>query len=283
MTPRLVRRLLFPCLLIGILQLPAHASLITGPSDPNYTTLFQGASAQTFNTVYGFNVGTGPGDLKVDTGTFTDPNGLIFGTMFSSGIFPAAGDTFDKLTYGYNCCNEDPATNANARDYKWLQTGAGNTTGLKANDTPWNGTIWDLGGQANQAVVFPIIDHGPLPNEAIEYTVYLTNNPNSTNLSDWSLALLDTVYMQGWEPDTVSLADGFTTVWRLPNNQTFRYVSVAAVGSQALPPYTGDEDEIDAVAGLTAGGQSVKTPEPGSLMLLVCGLASLGFTVRRRG
>jgi hypothetical protein len=269
--------------LIVLLQLPAHASLITGPSDPNYTLAFQGASAQTFNTVYGFTVGTGPGDLKVDTGTFTDPAGLIFGTMYSTGIFPAAGDTFDKIGFGYNCCNEDPATNANARDYKWLQSGGGNTSGLQSNDHPWSGTIWDLGGQANQAVVFPIIDHGPLPVEAIEYTVYLTNNPNSTNLADWSLALLDTVYMQGWEPDTIALADGFTTVWRLPNNQTFRYVSVEAVGSQALPPYFGDEDEIDAVAGLTAEGQSVAAPEPGSLMLLACGLMSLGFTVRRLG
>jgi hypothetical protein len=78
-----------------------------------------------------------------------------------------------------------------------------------ALDTPWNGTISDLGGQANQAVVFPIIDHGPLPYEAAEYTVYPTNDPTSTNLSHWYLALLDQVYLQGWEADSVSLADGW--------------------------------------------------------------------------
>ena len=45
--------------------------------------------------------------------------------------------------------------------------------------------VIDLGGQANKAVVFPIIDHGPLPNEALEYTVYLTDNPSSHSLADF--------------------------------------------------------------------------------------------------
>jgi hypothetical protein len=96
------------------------------------------------------------------------------------------------------------------------------------------GTIWNLGGQANQAAVFPIVDHGPLPEEAVEYTVYLTNTPGSTNLADWHLALLDQVYLQGWEADSTALADGFTTVWKLAGGATFQYVSVQAIGSQAI-------------------------------------------------
>lgn len=77
-------------------------------------------------------------------------------------------------------------------------TNTGTTTALAK---PWLGTIWNLGSQANQPVVFPNVDHSPLPQEAAEYTVYLTNTLGSTNLADWNLALLDQVYLQGFEPD----------------------------------------------------------------------------------
>jgi nitrate/nitrite transporter NarK len=88
--------------------------------------------------------------------------------------------------------------------------------------------------------------------------------------------------MQGWEGDSTALADGFTTVWKLANGATFRYVSVRSVGSQALYPVAGDEDEIDAVAGLTATGGGVgQVPEPATLALLIAGFAA-GFASRRK-
>jgi hypothetical protein len=265
---------------LSMASLAGNATLITGPLDPNYTLAFQGASAQTFHDQFGFTVGTGATDLKVDTGTFVDPSGLIFGSV----IVPhttATGTTINKLNYAYVI--DSPANSGDARDYKWIQNNPGHTLqGNTGADDPWNGTIWDLKGQANQAVVFPIIDHGPLPAEAVEYTVYLTNDPLSTDKADWSLALLDTVYMQGWEGDSTALADGFTTVWKLANGATFRYVSVRSVGSQALYPVAGDEDEIDAVAGLTATGGGVgQVPEPATLALLIAGFAA-GFASRRK-
>ena len=67
--------------------------------------------------------------------------------------------------------------------------------------------------------------------------------------------------MQGWQADTIALADGFTTVWTLASpSDTFRYVSVQVVGSQALQPVFDTEDEIDAVARLTAAGGEVCVP-----------------------
>lgn len=259
------------------------ATFITGPADPDYNTPFQGASAATFATSFGFPVGTGPGELRVSTGTWTDPAGLVFGTALGTGNLNASGVTTGLLNFAYNLTATNTAS-VNARDYAWGQNTGTNFTTNTALDTPWNGTIFDLGGQANKAVVFPIIDHGPLPNEALEYTVYLTDDPNSHSLADWHLATLAEVYLQGWQEDSIALADGYTTVWTLPSaTDTFRYVSVQGVGSKAFQPLSGDEDEIDAVAGLTAEGGSVgAVPEPETYALMLAGLGALGWVARRR-
>ena len=262
----------------------ASAAFISGPGDPDYDTAFQGASAHTFADL-GFSVGTGAGQLHISTSTWTDPSGLIFGTLVPGAehTLGGGGTTVDKMTYAYT----QPSVVSqpgNFRDYSWIQNGANNLTTSTAADQPWLGNVFDLGGAANKAVVFPIVDHGPLPQEVVEYTVYLGDNPLSTNLADWHLATLSEVYMQGWESDATALADGFTTVWTLSDPAaTFRYVSVAAVGSQALRPFFGDDDEIDAVAGLTVSGGGVGVvPEPQTYAMMLLGLGVVGFMARRR-
>lgn len=279
---RSIRLGLFSVLLGASAGAIADPPFITGSADPNYNTQFQGASAATFAGL-GFSVGAGAGQLHISINTFTDPAGLIFGTALGNGNLDASGVTTGLLNYGYSI-TATSTTSVNARDYKWGQNTGTNGTTNTAQDTPWNGTIFDLGGQANKAVVFPVIDHSPLPQEALEYTVYLGNSPSSTNLADWHLATLSEVYLQGWQSDNIALSDGFTTVWTLASpSDTFRYVSVQAIGSQAFQPLFGSEDEIDAVAGLTAQGGSVgAVPEPETYALMLVGLGFLSFVVRRR-
>lgn len=274
-------------LLLGItvamgLTASAQAVLVTGTLDPNANIFFQGANAHTFEPL-GFTLGTGANDLKVYTNTFVDPSGLTFGTL-ETGLehVNASGFTPNPLiSAGYIVDGSTILSRGNTRDYGWVQNTGTNTGTNPANDQPWLGSVYDLGGQANQAVVFPIVDHDPLPQEAIEYTVYLTNTPNSTSLSDWTKAILDSVYLEGWQADNTALADGFTTVWKLPGNATFRYVSVQAVGSGALQPIFGDEDEIDAVAGLSVQGEGLGVPAPAASLLGLCGFGLLCLTRRR--
>ena len=294
---KLTAGLSFAAAMISIAQC-AQAALVTGFNDPNYTTAFQTVSAKTFgdikdslgNPVY--TIGTGANDLKVYTNTWVDPAGLTFGTLVNPlGTKGNPGQVTGKNPYAENPLGGGSiATNANARDYFYNVTGVGNSppgivTGLPANDEPWEGNILDLGGQANKAVVFAILDHSPHPQESLEYTIYMTNKPASQHLSDWTLAVLDAVYLEGWESDSISIADAITTVWKLPGGATFQYVSFAAMGSQALGYGTasgyapGNDAELDAIAGLSANGLPV--PEPGSLLLVGAALAAMVFSRRR--
>ncbi|HEX9285028.1 MAG TPA: PEP-CTERM sorting domain-containing protein, partial [Nitrospirales bacterium] len=172
--------------------------------------------------------------------------------------------------------------NANARDFFWVQDTSPNIL-PSVGSGPSQGLIWNLGGPANQAAVFVEVDHGPIPNETLESTVWLSNDPNATD-AGWTQALLDHVYMQGWSPNP-NIADGFVGVYKLPGGATFQFVSVTWGGPSALQ-HDGD-NEIDAVGGLNVAGGCVTcpvdgaVPEPATLLLLGSGLGGL-FALRYR-
>lgn len=220
-------------------------------------------------------------------GTFTDPAGMTFGTYLGGaegyGYTPPTAYTWNNnCASGAGTCFEN---NGNARDWYWIQDNSGPN-----NTDPLTGLRYDLGGQANKVVVFPLIDHladacgstcsnGTVGPESWEYNVYLSND----NVN-WTAATLDTYYTEGWSANP-NISDGYTTVWVLPSNQTARYVSVTA-GNNGNPDlsfyYASADNEIDAVAGLTEQGGAVGVPEPATMLLLGSGLFGLGLFGRKK-
>ncbi len=184
----------------------------------------------------------------------------------------------------------DPAFQANSLDWYWTQVLRTDDSGVAVADgapgfyEPTRGRIYDLGGEANRVVLFPITDHAPLPCEAFEYTVWLSNDPDATRTATpeapdpaaWNPARLIRTYTQGWTRnptatgvadrdradlgvflrDTAAgdaVADALATVWALPCGLSFRYVSIQAGNNGNPGPecvYHSSDDELDAVAGL---------------------------------
>ncbi|APR81196.1 internalin, putative [Minicystis rosea] len=162
--------------------------------------------------------------------------------------------------------------------------------GLGGNYNPWQGLVFDLGGPSNKVAIFAENDHGPQPCESLEYTVFLSDNPNAHADTDiildpskdgvdpmkWNRAVLSKVYTKGFvevrPPDPAGHAacgdvaefsveeDSFVQVFSLPCGITFRYAAIVAGNDGRDFPscaYDSNEGEIDAVAGLTESGSAV--------------------------
>lgn len=196
----------------------------------------------------------------------TVPAGYTFATYVPSGAtasgmsapdlsitFPPFGNPFlcDDITSCTHVLN--PAA-ANSTDYHWLQS----------RDQP---LIFDLGTPNCTALVFPSTDHRPAVYEALEFTVWGTNDTNafSTFPLGWTQSTLAKVYADGWTDNgTSEETDDNASLWSFGGN-SFRYVAVYANRSVHITPepvmigdhsnnncfgqgsFCSDDAEIDAV------------------------------------
>ncbi|MDP6343953.1 MAG: PEP-CTERM sorting domain-containing protein [Alphaproteobacteria bacterium] len=255
----------------------AQAALVT---DPNDARSWQGATVGTFALkVYGADTLANRqlvvNNQLLDDSVF-DPTGYTSATLKSTawstaynagGCKGTSSDTTGTGSYAYTCASTANFTQlssyANSVDNKWFQSSG--TIG---------DTVFDLGFQATKAAVFNSIDHGPLPGEAIESTVYLSND-----LVNWTQGVLERVWLEGHELNTGILWDGFVYAVGTGTTNTFRYASTIHGGPGALR--VDGDDEINAIMGLEADFTPVTVPEPAALGLFGLGLLGLGAARRR--
>ncbi len=214
-------------------------------TDPDDFRGWQGANVGTFAQLYlGSNT---PENRQIiidqkllDDGIF-DTSRALSASLIEPGFNSNTGRSLDAsgngsyvYTYSGFTSDADAVAAGSDIDDRWFQSLASIEPGR---------TVYELPAPSVKAAVFPTIDHGPLPLEAIESTAYLSNDGIT-----WNQAVVQRVWLEGWQPNLGIKWDGFVYAVGTGTGETFRFVSLIHGGPGALQD-DGD-DEINAVVGL---------------------------------
>jgi hypothetical protein len=144
----------------------------------------------------------------------------------------ATGQQIDPDSYAYSQPSPLGLKAGNSVDFHWVQDVNTDTDFL----------VWDMGKRVRTVDVFPSIDHPPIPQEALEFTVYASTDPNPPDASPkWVAGDIKKVFDNGWNHEWI--ADDFVSEWKLPGR--YQYVAIQWGGPKAAQ--ADGDTEIDAV------------------------------------
>ncbi len=255
---------------LGFALLMATSASAATVTDPDDLRSWQGATVGTFAQLfYGANTLANRqlvvNNQLLDDGIFNLAGATAAAMIQGGGATGQSLDTTGTGSYGYTTPGGTSAFAGGTVDDFWVQT-----SGIVGNN------IWDLGAPATKAAIFNTIDHGPLPLEAIESTVYLSNDKVT-----WKAAVTQKVWLEGFKLNTGILWDGYVYAVGTDTLDAFRYASIIWGGPGGLQ--ADGDNEINGILGLDADFTPVSsdTPIPAALPLLASGFAALGFAGRK--
>lgn len=206
-------------------------------------------------------------DVQTLSGLYVNaqvPNNYVLGT-YVSGANPGfvSASPACPLTWFSGGSNVPAAMNSLERLTAPNSLGAQPATGRDI--------VMDMGLPYTSVTVFPQIDHGPFPQEGIEYTVWGSDNPNAAFPSGWHLASLVSIYRKGYVTtpscNGQDETDDYAGLYTFGAN-SYRYIRVRADYSITIfdtpahtswngsgddggePGWQSSEAEIDAVGGM---------------------------------
>jgi hypothetical protein len=146
-------------------------------------------------------------------------------------LYGAEGTGFELAPGGYDYAQPSPfgfAGAGNDFDHHWLA------------DNGDDFTVFDMGKPVRIVDFFPAIDDGPVPGEALESTIYGSNDLSQPE-ADWAVGDITTIFDEGF--DSAWISDNWVSRWAF--DAPYRYVGVHWGGPKALVQ-DGDV-EVDAV------------------------------------
>jgi len=202
------------------------------------------------------------------------------GALWNSGTIPIgvpavsitnAPFTFLSTTpttgYTYSTDSTTNPTAGFSPDYHFLGS---------AGTSPSTSPIWTFASKSTTFYLYPTIDHTPLPNEALESSLWGSGDGGST----WSLGTVAEVYEQGWDP--LGLPDDGATRWTFGSPVNMIAVEVGltqGVAGSPLPPYSYADGDFETDAVMQEAAPGVPEPTSALVWLLFAGVAELA---RRR-